>query len=90
MGKLKLDKNTLVAACKAVCVFCKEGVPYNAEKEQHANLYHCKAWTIRSLFLKAESRREFKRREIGDEAVDYQAEQAVEKTGDSVERALHV
>lgn len=43
---------TLNAACKAICVMCKEEVPYNEEKEQHENLYHCKAQPIRYLFSK--------------------------------------
>jgi hypothetical protein len=48
----KLDRKTLDAACKAVCIFCKEEVPYNEEREQHENFYHCKATPIRRLMGK--------------------------------------
>jgi hypothetical protein len=34
----------------AVCVFCKEGIPYDEDRGQHENMYHCKAKTIRYLF----------------------------------------
>ena len=50
-GNLReVRRHALWAACMAVCVFCKEGIPYDEDRGQHENMYHCKAKTIRYLF----------------------------------------
>jgi hypothetical protein len=48
--KQEIIHQTLLVSCRAICIFCKNEIPYNEEKEQHENHYHCKAKPIRALF----------------------------------------